>query len=74
MQEGKGSVILCMNEENDATACKLDTPSDQNKLVFESLKSEPRLLCSNDPCWLHLRWTIFILFFLAWLVSWMVRT
>ena len=29
------NVILCMNEENDNTACKLDTPSDQNKLVLK---------------------------------------
>ena len=67
-EEGKaeGNVILCMNE---ATACKLDTPSDQNKLVFESLKSKPRLLCSNDPCWLYLRWTIFIRLWLTWCVS-----
>ena len=74
MQEGKASeenVILCMNEEN---ACRLDTPSDQNKLVFESLKSKPRLLCSNDPCWLYLRWTIFLFIWLTWFVSWMVRT
>ena len=76
MQKGLqiDDVILCINE--DETSIKVDTPAEQNKLAFESLKFKTvtQLLCLSDPCWLYLRWTIFIFGWLLWLASWMIRT
>ena len=73
MQNGKTEhIILCMNEDDVNITFKPDTPSDQNRLVCESLKSKTAelstlfLCCWNDPCWLYIRWTIFIL---IWIVN-----
>lgn len=81
MQDSKTEhTILCMNENDVNIAFKPDTPSDQNRLVCESLKSKTGELSTlflcywNDPCWLYLRWTIFIVIWIVWLASWMVRT
>ena len=81
MQNGKTEhSILCMNEDDVNISFKPDTPSDQNRLVCESLKSKTAelstlfLCCWKDPCWLYIRWTIFILVWIVWLASWMIRT
>ena len=40
----------------------------------DNIHSKIKTIILNDPCWLYLRLTIFILLWIVWLAIWMIRT
>ena len=49
----------------DVLACEQKEDNAQSKI---------KAIILNDPCWLYLRITIFILLWILWFASWMIRT
>ena len=62
---------------------KLPESTNNQTIALDVLACEPKednthskikTIILNDPCWLYLRLTIFILLWIVWFASWMIKT
>ena len=55
------------NEQTTAVDVLACEPKEDNT------HSKIKAIILNDPCWLYLRITVFILLWIVWFASWMIR-